>query len=489
MQIVIFAFFGVFLTSRLFSETLRLIPKFVDVMNLAVIPLLFLMAYSAGRSRFQKKEENFVTGMIFIFMFFTVLSAVVNYYRFFLPSTLLFIIGFIEGPLLFLILNRSLGNAEGFTSRLTKGIVWLLYVNLAVVVFINMPRFLQSKNPDLISGTFGFNPYYFSNFLMICCGVTLALYRIRRWSLAKTVAIQAAIIITFYLLQYRSALLFFVAGYVAVFGLLFGRQILRQFILIGVISFFSLFAIRSIVTRTDLNLKYNDWYYLLTNPTDYLQYGKFQAYTRTVYMMVDNPYSIIVGVGPGNYLSRAYYTFGQDLGRGKEKGVTKYLKRYLGMSGPRFTRISEQYLAATRTGAVFGSNQLSNPNTSFLAPIAEIGIPGGMAIIGLYLFMLRRAFRLLRLARQYVPHMLPLASGLVCGVIYLFGLGFLENCWEMSRITLPIWLLFWATSHGVTVELARMRAAEMAEGEVPEPERRPVLPGRPGWNRPQPVFR
>ena len=56
---------------------------------------------------------------------------------------------------------------SGNTAVLSRTIVWLGIVQLLVVAFIQLPRFLSSENPDAISGTFGTNAYQLVFFLLM----------------------------------------------------------------------------------------------------------------------------------------------------------------------------------------------------------------------------------------------------------------------------------------------------------------------------------
>lgn len=449
MQRIVIVFFYVFLTSRFFSETLGVLPKFIDLLDLAFIPALALAALLFNRAPGDRAESTRILRLCVIFILFSLMSAAVNLEDLLLPAALLFIVGFLEGPLLFVALGRTIGNRPGFDKKVERLLVVLFYSNIAVVVLINFPRFLRSLNPDEISGTFGLNAYFFSVFLVICAGFFLGRNFNKRSGLTRIVMIQGFIIITFYLLQYRAALPFFIAAYVMVLWTLYGRRVLRSLVVIGFVGLVSLVGIQRIQQRTETTLKFDDWLDIASNPLEYTRFGKFVAYRQTARLMLDRPLVVMMGVGPGNFLSRAYYTFSYELVAKRGKGVGKIVERYLGVYQPRFTAVSEYYLLPTRTGVVFGSHQLSNANSSYLAPVAEIGLIGGGTIFLLYLFMLRRSIQLLRLAKRYHPEILPLTAGLVSGAVYLFGLGFLDNVWEMSRATLPIWLLFWTVNHEV----------------------------------------
>ncbi len=485
MQRIVIIFFYVFLTSRFFSETIGVVPKFVDLLDLAFIPALVVAALLFNRPCVDRRENGHILKLCILFIFFSMVSAAVNVQDLLMPAALLFIVGFLEGPLLFVGLGRTLGNRPGFELKVERMLVILFYANLAAVALINFPRFLRSRNPDEISGTFGLNAYFFSVFLVICAGFFLGRNFNKRSGLTRIVLIQGFIIITFYLLQYRAALPFFIASYVVVLLTLYGRRILRSLIVVGFVGLVSMVGIQRITARTEATLKFDDWIDIASNPMEYIRFGKFVAYKQAALLMMDRPLVALLGVGPGNFLSRAYYTFSYELATNRGKGVGNFVEKYFNLSQPRFTEVSEYYLMPTRTGVVFGSHQLSNANSSYLAPIAEIGLIGGGAMIALYLYLLRRTILLLRLAKRYNPDLLPLTAGLVSSAVYLFGLGFLDNVWEMSRATLPIWLLFWTVNHALrrsVLEQERAQTAIASEGGSDRETAAPIaapLPARP----------
>jgi hypothetical protein len=459
-QLIIIGFFIFFLTSRFFSEVVRILPKWVDILNFPFITLIGLIAlFYQSNKNIDLKEHKFFVKLFFSFCFVVLLSTFINFENIFIPAAILFTIAFIEGPLLFISLNKIVGNIELFVNRVRYYFYFLLVVNIAVVLFIDTPIFLSTGNPDVIAGTYGLNSYYFSVLLIICGGMLFGEYVWRgKGKITQLIIGQVFILVTFFLLQFRAALPFFLLSYGIMLIILYGRRIL-----VTVMSFsFVAMIIGSIVFNffpkdTAEKLKYEDWLQILSDPIHFLQYGKFLAYPQTIKMMEAYPHSILVGIGPGTYISRAYYTFSYEMiGFGKsEKGVSSLANKMFGVESAKFSSISQEFLAPTQTGAILGTYQLSNPNSSYLAPIAEVGLIGGGIMILMYLYLLRKSFKLLRLAKEYVQEYLPLASALVASSVYLFCLAFLDNYWEMSRVTLPVWLLFWGTNVGINIKLQK----------------------------------
>lgn len=465
LQRIVIAFFAFFLTSRFFSEVLGILPKWVDVLDLPFIVFLGV----AGLLRYAHPDVDLSTHRhlaraIFAVTLITMASAFINSQDLLAPAAVLFAIGFLQGPILFVALNKIVEDVDDMAQRVRKLFWVLLVINIAVVVFINIPHFIATRNPDVVSGTYGLNAYQFSILLVICAGLLLGEEEFHKRGRLRLIVGQTAVLVIFYLLQYRAAVPIFLLAIVMMIAALYGKPVVKVLIAGGFIVAFSAGTISYILMQTqeETKLKYSDWEKILANPTAFLQYGKFQAYPQTLKLFDDQPMAAVAGVGPGNYVSRAYYTFSYEIATSKSKGVGAMVEKLFGLSGARFTKVSETYVGHFRSQAVLGSYQLSNPHSSFLAPVAEIGVFGGMIIIGIYLFMMIKSFRLLQQAKEIAPEFLPLATALVAGSVYLFGLAFLDNYWEMSRATLPVWLLFWGTSAGVQVKRNALQSGEPA---------------------------
>jgi len=399
-------------------------------------------------------EHKLMSRCVLAFVVIAVFSAFVNLGNLLLPAAALFLIGFMEGPVLFLSLNKIVGDVDIFARQIRKLFMFLLAVNILIVVLHNIPVFIITGNPDVVSGSYGLNAYQFTMLLVICGGLLLGDATINKRSIPILIGGQVFILVTFVLLQFRSGLPFFLLAYAFMLTMLYGRKIGRAFVFGAVLLGISLAAISYVFAKGEFGgtLGFSDWLSILSDPFALLRFGKFAAYGQTAQMMVDDPTAILVGVGPGNYLSRASYTFSYELLR-SDKGVAVLVSNLFGIEGPRFTPIMDQYLGWTGGESVFGSRQLSSPFSSFLAPTAEVGLIGGGIIIGIYLYLIRKSLKLMRIAKESVEEYLPFAVALVGSTVYLFGLAFLENYWEISRVTLPVWLLFWGTNAGLRIKM------------------------------------
>lgn len=464
---------GFFLVSRFLTEKLRLLPKWVDVLDMPVgiiiIVLGFLLRPALGAEA--DADDRRVARLSFLLMLSIGLSVLANADRALLPAVVLFTIGFAGGPLLFLALSRWVTQPRAFARAAVSMFLGLLVLNLGVVLLWDLPQFFAYADPDRLSGTFGNNAYQFSFLLAIAAGLLLGIGV--HWGLPRLliIAFQGILFVLYYLLQFRAGLPFFLVAYGVLLVALYGRRIAQGVVVSMVALFFSIFlidkALEELAGRaqqrfTDVtsraargDLGYGDLLLILMNPADYLHYAKFQAFPATARLLWENPWILLVGVGPGNYISRAYYTFAVELSSAelKGKGVGSVVQQFFGVTKPWATEFSEQYLGRLPREIAFGSYIFANPYSSYLAPIAEVGLLGAVAVFGLYGYMIRRSFQLVRLSRLSAPEALPLAAAALGGSVYLFGLGFVDNWWEVTRLVFPLWLLFWTAK-------AAVRAAE-----------------------------
>ena len=447
MNWLIIVFFTVLLTSRLFSETLALVPKTLDLIDLAVIPVLAVMSLGGGQSRGVDTElHGKILRLSVGFGVLSVLSTLINFDRIHWAPASYFLFSFLEGPVLYLALNRLVKHKHKFGVQIAKFLTVMLIVQAAAVIFINFPMFLATKNPDVMSGTFGQNSYQFSVLLIIMGGFFLGRMRAGKLNVTYGIGIQGLVFIAFLLLQFRAATPAFFASYLVLVGILYGKRILKLGLVSAMLALFGFLAF-SYVSASDYDLKFEDLLTLAQNPAMLSDFGKVLAYANTAAMYADHPVAVVLGTGPGTYVSRANYTFTVELMTTRVRGVGAFIRETFGDHDFRSDVFRKYIEPLYSLGAVFGSVQANNPASSYLASAAETGLPGLVIIAGMYIIMLRRSIRSLRYANAHLdPEILPLASALAIGVIYLLVISVLDNYMEIARVTLTIWLLFWTVT-------------------------------------------
>jgi hypothetical protein len=444
----ILIFFYFFLLSRFFSEKLKILPKGIDVINypLFILLIILLIVNINKKPTADAGENSFLAKSFLVFTISFLISLLFNNVRILFASSILFYAGLMEGPVLFFALNKLSNNPLKLINQLNKYFLIILVINLCIIFFIDLPQFLITSNPDVISGTYGNNTYQFSMLLLICGGYLLGFNFIKKKKTFIVIISQLIILLVFYLSQFRAGLLFFMLAYIFMIGMLYGKNIILKFIPIGIAILILLSVIRFLAKSEQAvdELKFEDWIEILANPERFITLGKFKIYLNTLDMFRDYPQTLIIGTGPGNFLSRANYTFSYEI-LAKSKGVSQFISDMFGIEYPYFSDYHKYYVYnRIRPESVYGTWQLSNPYTSYLSALTEIGIFGGLAIIIIYFYIIIKSFKYLKIIRIKKPSFIPLSIALIGSSIYLFQLAFLENYWEQARVTLPVWLLFWA---------------------------------------------
>lgn len=460
MNKFILGFIFTVLTARFFTETIGVLPKGLDLIDLAIIPLIALLAVGAKAAHgvdmnLHRRLLQLSVGYALLCLF----SAAVNFDRIHLGPFLLYVFGIMEGPILYLAMNKLIHDKKKFGMQVAKFFNLMLVIQVLVVVFLNYPMLIATGNPDVMSGTFGNNSYQFTALLIVIGGFLLGRQFTRPRSMFYAIAVQFFIILTFLLLQYRTAVPAFFLSYAVLITMLYGSRLMKMAVIAVPIAFFIFIGFRQI-ERSSLELKYGDLLVLAQDLSVIMEYGKFQSYANTIVMFGEHPTAILFGSGPGTYVSRANYTFTMEL-KVQSKGVGPIITKIFG-DHDYSTDVYMSYIEPLLSlDALFGSVQINNPNSSLLAVTAETGLIGLAIMIAIYGTVVVRSRRYLHYAMtRRDPVLMPLASALMIGVVYLCLISPLDNYLEIARVTLPVWLLFWTVSTFVRQE--RMEQEIMA---------------------------
>jgi hypothetical protein len=468
MNRFLIGFVFMILTARFFTETLSMAPKAFDLLDLAVIPILLFVSLVRPVSgdvdlNLHRKVVTYTT----IFFLLCILSCLVNFERVSFGPVVLYIFGMLEGPIFFIALNKLIRDKHKFGAQVGRFINLILIVEMCVVAFVSYPMVIASGNPDKMSGTFGNNSYQFTALLIIMGGYFIGRQYARPKSIYFALGIQFFLIMTFLLLQYRTALPAFFVSYAILLGIIYGRQFVRLTLILVPLVGITFYGFR-FVQNKDLDLKYEDLLTVGRDPEMVKQFGKYLSYVNTVTMFSENPLAILFGCGPGTYVSRANYTFTAEISDDRGKGVGSIITSVFGDKN-YYTDVFVRYIyPLSNLETAFGSVQINNPNSSVLAAAAELGLPGLFVLFGLYVAVVRRSYRYLQYAKETRDEeLLPLASSLFIGSVYLLLISPLDNYLEIARVTIPIWLLFWTVStivHERYREALALMAVEEEEG-------------------------
>jgi hypothetical protein len=342
----------------------------------------------------------------------------------------------------------------GHALALSQLLVALGVLQLLVVAVIDLPRFVASGNPDVVSGTFGTNGYQMVFFLLLFSALLAGVFTFEKQRLAARLALPLFgwILLAILLAQYR-ALLVTTALTVLLIGLLLGTR--GRGIVAGTVVTASFVLSLSYVAQNFPGLKFAPTLATFEQSPSFYAAKRLKAADSVLSLYSDKPLAILTGSGPGTFSSRAWQTFAVANSKSASNVQGTYVKAITG-GRTYHTDVSDKYVAPLQHRAVIGgSGAVTSPFSSYVSLLAEVGLPGFLLLIGIYVAATGRAIKMTfrRLGRAAAGVPLPaLALSCAIGFLVLLQMAFLENWLEVTRITFPVWTLF-----GVTMKESRHR--------------------------------
>lgn len=434
----------VLVTIRFFTEVVPVIPR---AANFVDIPIFLVLALAAmALPPFPRRPKNYVHVALpgIAFLLLAVLSAMVNSGRAQPAPVLVFVYGFLAPFGVYAAAYRIWPPGHG--RSLSRVLVGLGLIQLVVVAFISIPRFIAAGgNPDFISGTFGTNQYQLVFFLLVVAALLAGIFTLEpERAVARFIpVIILAIFGTMLLAQYRALLLTTIVTIVVV-GVLLGRHIRGVlFSLVAIVGFAIMF---SFVASSYPILKLDETASTLSRSPWVYAAERYDATLPVRQLYRDDPYVGAVGTGPGTFSSRAWQTFSQADSRSHANVQGGYAERLTG--GLYSTDVSDRYVVSQvdNGGLLEGSAALSKPYSSYLGLVAEVGLLGLALIVVTYVLALLRVGRIARTeivkAAGRSDPLPALALATTIGLLTLLQMGFLENWLEVTRITFIVWMMF-----------------------------------------------
>jgi DNA-binding XRE family transcriptional regulator len=428
---------------RFFTEVVVVLPRAANFVDVPILVVLLVAALLSRAPTEDRSEALRYAVPALLFLVLCVLSAVANPSRVEYGPVLVFIYGFL-GPLGVYYATYRLWLA-GRGLDLSRVLIVLGLVQIAVVALVDLPKFIGSQNPDDIGGTFGTNPYQLVFFLLIFIALLAGIFNfeqkrpIARFVPALMVAVVAIILIA----QYRALLVTTVLTLAGLASVL-GPSRLRGVFLGGVLAAAFVvtlnytsqaFPVLRLAPTVDA---------LRQNPKPFID-ARLAAIANVGELYADHPRYIATGTGPGTFSSRAWQTFAFSESKSKSNVQGAYAKLVVG-GGAYRTDVSDRYvLPHARRGTVYlGSRAATSPYSSWGSLLAEVGLLGLILIGSMYLLTLVRAGRMVLIARRGAQPGDPLPALLLAataGLFILVQMAVLENWLEVTRVTFPTWIL------------------------------------------------
>jgi transcriptional regulator with XRE-family HTH domain len=432
---------------RFFTEVIHIVPRAANFIDIPIALVLLIAAGTRPLMRRRSSTRLAVAMPVLLFTLISVISTITNLSRVAPGPVLVFVYGFLAPLAIYVSVYQlwPVGGAGAFSRLLIR----LGVAQLIVVFTIDLARFTTTHNPDDISGTFGTNQYQLVFFLLVVASLLAGIFTFERQRLSARLApvLILLTLVAIVLAQYR-ALLATVAISVllaAAFLSTRGRGLIAG--LLVALAFLG--ALSYVVSRFP-NLKVASTIATYEQQPGFYVSKKLSVFHTIAKLYNDDPRFIATGTGPGTFSSRAFQTFARVNSASRSNVQGRYVKMLTG--GRAYsTDVSETYVAAPfrNSAVVGGSYQLDSPYFTYLALLAEVGVPGFLAVAVIYLMATSRALTLtirnLRVARAGDP--LPaLLIATSISFIALLQMGFLDNWFETTRATFLVWTMLAVTT-------------------------------------------
>ncbi len=438
--------------TRLFTNKLSLLPGWANFLDYPILIgfALYVLFTARRRPAIQRRSgfEPLALGLVFVMA----ISTFFNLDRLHPGAASLFVVGLLE-PLAFMFLAYALQPGREIAAFLVKVLLWVGWLQIAVVLFLDLPIFLATRNPDAVSGTFGGNAYQMTFFLMTWNVIILSRPSAPRYRFVRLLGIvmlQGLIVVIILLAQFRALLPFIFLTWVLTYLVVSGR-VARGLVaaFVGAALMVGLFyAVDALLPE----LKWREVFQVPGRADEVYESGKVQAIINYGRLIESRPEVLVVGTGPGTYASRGFRTFSVA---GRDDLANQFYRDFFN-SDHYVTDVAALYTLPVATLFAFGASTTAAPWFSYLALPAELGFAGLVLVAIIYLKAIRNCW----IASKNRGTVRVLAQWTLIALALLLQMAFLENWLEVSRLTVPVWL-----AAGV------VRAATRWEAAVPGPER------------------
>lgn len=455
-QLLIVATLAIMLIVRFFTETLDVLPRHLNVVEMGLIPLaaiglLFTRSWfrTAGLGKW-----------LLLFLAVCAISSVLNIDRMSLPTGVLFVAGHVI-PILF---GLAVLNAKPLNRMLKRG-RRAFFVLGAILVFVTVAQIPSAlDSPDALVGTFGENSNQTALFLSFFLSLLLADLYCREFRMWRLVVV-ALLFGLFFLAGFKALWVFFP---LAIFLTLMTQLHIRTAIIVRSIAAVVVPVLAFIVVINVVKLHELE-YFTFFERFDPEQFGKIQITLTLPQIWAEEPLSFFFGTGPGTFTSRAFRTFAalptdpsipwnwhSDYGD-VTAGIVE--RSYL-------PEVTQRYMVPiwSKPNWQLGSGTTDSPWTSYISLLAETGVFGFVAILTIYLATWWRMVRYAREASSVEARSLALAASL--SLLILLFVSTLDNYLEHTRLASIVWFQ-------VGLAWAAMLQAGMAPVPAPVPGRPP----------------
>lgn len=433
----------VLVTIRFFTEVITLLPRAAQFVDIPIFILIVLVgALRPARVEPMPRGRRVAA---WGFLAVATISCLANLTRVDVAPALTFLYGMLSPVVIYWAVRRLW--PVGAAGALTSLLIGLLLVQLIVVAVIDLPTFLSTSNPDVISGTFGENAYQLVFFLLVMAALLAGAFTFQpRTAAARWAPVLITLTLVIVVLAQYRALLVTTALTIIVVGALVTAGNRRGALVAVVVSgAFSMAVVLGAQYVPILKLDSTASGFR-EDPTSFFE-QRLVALDGVARLFGDRPRMTLTGSGPGTFSSRAWKTFSATGALStSESNVAGSIVTDLTEGRVYTTDVSERYVVpqVVNGEVVGGSRALTQPYSSYAGTLAETGIFGVVALLTLYLGAAAEAARrTLRLIRgDAAGHvLLPLAIAAFASFFVLLQMALLENWFEVTRVTFLAWTL------------------------------------------------
>jgi hypothetical protein len=423
---------------RFFTEQVAVLPRFLNAVDLIAVPLLLPLCilWVMVRGRWQVYGAPVIMLIWLVLIAWTIAWAA-NAREVHWLGAVLLIVGLLT-PIMFYLILINLGLRQRFSKRMMRLLTLLLLINL-VVSTVQALEGIGGTSHDFVFGTFGYNQNQLAFFLIMMVSYLLARWRHRGLSKLE-LGILLWSTVLFLLCAFQTLWLVFAASAIVVFGfvtelrtrLFSGRVPQRMLILATAGALAPLIALSTIsFARFEVGATLNQI------PTYFDRLGKVQLLRSVPQIWELRPASILVGIGPGTYNSRAFRSIA--IVPYSDAGASDVAAALV----PPFYRseLSARFIIPYFERGIFflsGANT-DGPFTSYVSVPLEIGVPGALALFAVYGLAIIQLVRSIRSNLDVEQRIL--ATWALMGLLMILGLAAIDNYLETTRYTMLVWLV------------------------------------------------
>jgi len=429
-------------TTRLLSEKLEILPGWTNFLDYPLLILFAVYVLAEARHRPTQPLRTGYGALSLGLTLITSLSAIINLDRLNLGAFLLFFIGLME-PLAYMALAYALAPDRKVLDFILRLLILVGWAQILVVAFVDLPVFLETRNPDFISGTFGLNAYQLVFYLLAWNVLILSPSEKSRYSAFRWIAVfltQLALLIIILLAQFRAFIPSLLLTWLFTYLILY-RPSMKTFARVSIAASLPVVLFLAI-NRIFPELKYQDILQLPERTQEISESGKIEVIRNYVKMVGENPQVLLIGTGPGTFLSRGFRVFSIY---GKYE-VANQVFRDLFDTSSYLSDVAKKYIVpiTARGLFTFGAATTSEPWFSHLAILAELGLIGYLIVMATYFQAARMSWRMTSSGGSTAT----LSRWVLVAIFILLQLGFVGEWLEVTRVTIPIWLIFGALLAG-----------------------------------------